>query len=96
MPDNTVKELYFIDMDGVLARYDYNAYDKNKGRKPGIAIYEDPDLHYFRNLKPDPIAINITKNLLKKLCVAYFPYTACRSARGIFLFCSLHFAFYLL
>jgi len=66
MPDNTVKELYFIDMDGVLARYDYNAYDKNKGRKPGIAIYEDPDLHYFRNLKPDPIAINITKNLLKK------------------------------
>ncbi len=49
----------FFDMDGVIARYDRDAYDKNKGRGNGLAIYEDEELHYFRHCTPDWHAIGL-------------------------------------
>lgn len=61
----------FFDMDGVLARYDRDAYDKNKGRGNGLAIYEDEPLRYFRHCEPDPYAIGLFRQAMLAGIPAY-------------------------
>lgn len=53
MPD-----MAFIDMDGVLARYDWSMYLPDE---TGIAPYIQERLHVFRHCVPDPVAISILR-----------------------------------
>lgn len=62
----------FIDMDGVLAKYDRYAYDKNNGPEPGIALFEHKNSHYFRHCTPDNNAIEILNMLLSQNNIAVF------------------------
>lgn len=63
--DGKITTKYFMDMDGVIARYERDAYDKSKGPLPGIALYEHERSHYFRNCIPDHVAIKLLRDLLK-------------------------------
>lgn len=49
----------FFDMDGVLARYNWNAYLTET--RPGVKLYEDERLHYYRCCEPDQTAIALAK-----------------------------------
>lgn len=51
---------YYIDMDGVLVKYERAAYT---GSDPQ---YKRPGFHYFRNLKPDPRMLLVINKLLEK------------------------------
>lgn len=53
----------FIDMDGVLARYERHAYDRNNGPAPNTALFEHKASHYFRHCKPDEKAIALLNAL---------------------------------
>ncbi|MCM1295866.1 MAG: hypothetical protein NC311_10020 [Muribaculaceae bacterium] len=52
----------FFDMDGVLAKYDWGAYLTET--RPGVKLYMDESLHYFRSCEPDQTAINLLKAFL--------------------------------
>lgn len=56
--------VYFIDMDGVLVRYDRHAYVKSSGPAPNIALFEHEPSHYFRYCEPDRTAISMLEALL--------------------------------
>ena len=58
------KTIYFIDMDGVLARYERHAYDPSKGPAPNVALYEHEDSHYFATCEADNNAVSLLKSLL--------------------------------
>lgn len=51
---------YYIDMDGVLVKYEKAAYT---GDNPQ---YKRPGYHYFRSLKPDPRMLAVMNALLEK------------------------------
>lgn len=53
MPD-----MAFIDMDGVLAKYDWGMYLPDR---TGTAPYLQERLHVFRDCVPDPVAIAILR-----------------------------------
>ena len=50
---------FYIDMDGVLVKYDENGY------KGDLPPFMDPLKHYFLNLNPDIKMLNVTKRLIK-------------------------------
>lgn len=58
---NGLPAMLFMDMDGVLARYDRWAYAKRPGQK---AVYETEHEHYFRHCVPDRHALAILKTAL--------------------------------
>lgn len=47
----------FFDMDGVLTKYDWAAYLVET--RPGVKLYMDENMHYFRTCEPDPAAIGL-------------------------------------
>lgn len=51
----------YIDMDGVIAKYDPNAY------KEPNPIWLDPDKHYFRTVEPDPRMADVAVKLVNLL-----------------------------
>lgn len=52
----------FFDMDGVLAKYDRAAYSVET--RPGVKLYMDEDMHYFRTCEPDPVGIGLLRSFL--------------------------------
>lgn len=67
---------YFIDMDGVLAKYDRHAYDRKNGPAPGIALFEHEPSHYCRTCVPDPRAIALLEALASKSYAKVFIMTS--------------------
>lgn len=57
------QQIFFIDMDGVLAKYEPDAYDPHKGPVSNQALYEHEKSHYFRHCKPDKKAIKMLKTI---------------------------------
>lgn len=56
--------MLFMDMDGVVARYDRWAYDPAKNPGYGKAAYEIESLHYFRTCAPDRHALKLLKRAI--------------------------------
>lgn len=58
MTGEAMPDMAFIDMDGVLAFYDWGIYLPDKTGQPP---YVQEALHVFRDCRPDPIAISILR-----------------------------------
>ena len=69
--------MIYFDMDGVLVRYELDAY---LGDEP---TFTQVGLHYFRDLKPDPMAIELFKKLYKQFKSEVFVCTAVSAPRII-------------
>ncbi len=54
----------FVDMDGVIAKYDRHAYDRNNGPIPGVALFEHEESHYFLSCEPDPKGILLLETMI--------------------------------
>lgn len=58
------EKIFFVDMDGVIAKYDRHAYDRPNGPIPGTALFEHEPSHYFAHCDPDPTGIAMLRLLL--------------------------------
>lgn len=56
--------MIYFDMDGVLAKYDWDGYKLNAD---GIMKFEEVGSHYFLHVEPDEVAINFFKLCLKNI-----------------------------
>lgn len=56
--------IFFVDMDGVIAKYDRYAYDRPNGPIRGTALFEHEPSHYFLHCKPDPTGIAMLEGLM--------------------------------
>lgn len=65
MTPASMPDAAFFDMDGVLARYDRDAYDPAKGRITGLPLYMDEHAHYFKHCIPDPLAISLFRSCMQ-------------------------------
>ena len=55
---DAMPDMAFIDMDGVLARYDWGIYLPDG---TGVPPYMREELHVFRDCRPDPVALSILR-----------------------------------
>lgn len=58
--------LYF-DMDGVLAKYELEAYQKPKDNPKKKPAFIDTQKHYYLHVEPDPYMVKLTQTLVTKL-----------------------------